>query len=29
VALLQELLATDGYTVDVTVRGRPVVPSAR
>lgn len=29
VALLQALLATDGYTVDVTVRGRPVVPAAR
>ena len=29
VALLQALLATDGYAVDVTVRGRPVVPAAR
>jgi hypothetical protein len=29
VALLEALLATDGYAVDVTVRGRPVVPAAR
>jgi len=26
-ALLQTLLATDGYTVDVTFRARPVVPA--
>ena len=29
VALLQGLLATDGYTVEVTVRSRPVVPAQR